>query len=185
MGLDIVEYVIALEGAFGIEIPDADAVGLETPRLLIDYLASRLPVATESPGVPYCLTQRAFYRTRTAAARRFAVPPKSLRPATDLRELMGERISEWGEFRLDLGAREWPRLQSENWWSSYRGGVTTLGQLAGHLALYDTALVRPPGSPWTRTEIEALVLQLLEGETGVDISKYTLDSRFVRDMGLD
>jgi hypothetical protein len=185
MGLDIVEYVIALEGAFGIEIPDADAVHLETPRLVIDYLTSRLPIAAESPAAPLCLTQRAFYRARTAAAQRFAVPPKSLRPASRLREIMGERSSEWSELRLDLGAREWPRLQSESWWSSYRGGVTTLGQLAGHLALYDTALLRPPGTSWSRTEIEALVLQLLERDTGVDLSKYTLDSRFVRDMGLD
>ena len=185
MGLDIVEYVIALEGAFGIEIPDADAVSLSTPRLLIDYVVTRLPMAEPSPGLPNCLTQRAFYRARRAASDRFGVKRGDLRPTSDLRTLIGERRDEWQDLRSDVGASEWPRLRGTGWWSSQLGGVATLGELASHLALYDTVLLRPPGAPWTRTEVEALVLQLLERETGVDMSKYTLDSRFVQDMGLD
>ena len=41
MGLDSVEFVMALEEAFGIYIPDVDAVGLATPRTVIDYLEKR------------------------------------------------------------------------------------------------------------------------------------------------
>ena len=48
MGLDIVELMIAVEGSFDIDIPNEDAARLETPQLLVDYLASRLPTS-ESP----------------------------------------------------------------------------------------------------------------------------------------
>jgi acyl carrier protein len=94
MGLDIVEFVIAVEGSFGIDIPDKDAMALETPRLLIEYLGR-------------------------------------------------------------------------------------------HLATYDVAPMRDPNASWTRQEIETQIVNLIESELGVDMTKYTLDSRFVRDMGLD
>jgi hypothetical protein len=89
MGLDIVEFVIAAEGSFGIDIPDKDAESLETPRLLVEYLAQRLPAT--SRGATRCLTQRTFYRARAATARRFRVDPRSLRPQTVLSEVMGSR----------------------------------------------------------------------------------------------
>jgi acyl carrier protein len=41
MGLDIVEFVIAVEGALDIHIPDKDAERLETPPA-----AHRLPLPT-------------------------------------------------------------------------------------------------------------------------------------------
>ena len=184
MGLDIVEYVLALESTFGITIPDADARRLETPRLVIDYLAGRLPLADEPVIDRPCFTQRAFYRARAAAAARFAVPVKELGPAAALRPLVGGRDG-WRALRADLGAYDWPRLHSDHWLGTHLGGVRTLGELARHLALYDRALLRPAGAPWTRQEIETVVLQLLERETGVEMAKYTLDSRFVKDMGLD
>ena len=183
MGLDIVEFVIAVEGSFGIDIPDKDAESLETPRLLVDYLAQRLP-ATSRPDTR-CLTQRAFYRARTATAHRFRVDQHSLRPQTILSEVIGSRRGEWKGLGEDIGSAEWPRLKSENWFVSNWGGVSTLGELARHLATYDVAAMRDPNAPWTRQEIKALVVGLLETELGVDMTKHTLDSMFVRDMGLD
>jgi acyl carrier protein len=94
MGLDIVEFVIAVEGSFGIDIPDKDAESLETPRLLIEYLGR-------------------------------------------------------------------------------------------HLATYGVAAMRDPNAAWTRQEIETRIVNLIESELGVDMTKHTLDSRFIRDMGLD
>jgi hypothetical protein len=98
---------------------------------------------------------------------------------------MGERRSEWKALRDDLGSKEWPRLKSDNWLGSSLGGVSTLGELARHLATCDVAAMRDPNSPWTREEIKALVVSLIETELGVDMSRYTLDSRFVDDMGVD
>ena len=183
MGLDIVEFVIAVEGSFGINIPDKDAESLETPRLLVEYLGQRL-AATSHPGAA-CLTQRAFYRARSATARRFRVDQHSLWPQTVLSEVIGSRRGEWKDLGEDIGSAQWPRLKSENWFVSNWGGVSTLGELARHLATYDVAAMRDPTAPWTRQEIEALIVGLIESELGVDMTKHTLDSMFVRDMGLD
>jgi acyl carrier protein len=41
MGLDRVELVMAFEEKFGVSIPDADTVGLATPRKVTDYLMEK------------------------------------------------------------------------------------------------------------------------------------------------
>ena len=41
------------------------------------------------------------------------------------------------------------------------------------------------GAPWTDAEIERGVVVIVEAELGVDMKKFTLDSRFVDDMGAD
>jgi hypothetical protein len=183
MGLDIVEYVLAVEGALDIDIPDKDAEGLETPRILIDYLCRRLDAAGDRNF--NCLSQRAFYRARNATSERFDLDRRSLRPETVLADVMSSRTSEWKALGTDIGSTEWPRLKSDNWVASRLGGVSTLGELAKHLSTYDVAAMRNPDAAWTRQEIQAVVLNLLEIELGVDMRRYTLDSRFVRDMGLD
>jgi hypothetical protein len=182
MGLDIVEFVIAVEGSFGIDIPDKDAETLLTPRLLSDYIARRLAVITGPDKT--CLTQRAYYRSRRATAQRFGFDRRSLRPQTRLLDVVGSRKSEWKALREDVGSTQWPRLKTDNWLSSRLGGVSTLGELAQHLATYDVAAMRDPNAPWTRKEIEAVITSLLETELGVDMAKHTFDSEFVRDMGL-
>ena len=181
MGLDIIEFVMAVEGTFGIDIPDADASRLETPRMLIDYLTVRLNVAPES-GQP-CLSQRAFYRSRAALAQRLGVDRRSLRRDSHLRAVLGKRSGEWKEIGRDLGSRTWPPLKSESSWFAGAGGVTTLGELAENLAVYDAGILRDPNAPWTKTEIEVIVRALIARELAVDMSQYTLDSYFVRDMG--
>ena len=183
MGLDIVEFVIAVEDALNIDIPNKDAERLETPRMLIDYLCQRFDATHH--GEVNCLSQRAFYRARRATAERFGVERHSLRPKTEFADVMRSRTSEWNALRADIGSTEWPRLKSDNRFTSRLGGVSTLGELAQHLGAYDVAAMRNPDAPWTQKEIQAVVLSLLEKELGVDMSRYTLDSQFVRDMGLD
>jgi len=43
MGLDSVELVMAIEEEFGIEIADADAAHMRTPRDVIDHISRRCP----------------------------------------------------------------------------------------------------------------------------------------------
>lgn len=181
MGLDIIEFVIAVEGTFGIDIPDADAVHLETPRQLIDYISDHVLLDVTAPNV--CLSQRAFYRSRAAITRRFGVQRGLLRPHTRLRDVLGNRRDEWKALGRDVGATIWPRLRSESRVFTALGGVATLGELAQDLATYDVAALRGHATAWTRQEIEVVVLGLIERELSVDMSRYTLDSRFVRDMG--
>ena len=118
-------------------------------------------------------------------AHRFGQDRHSMHPETKLGTLIGDRAGEWKDLGDDLDARSWPRLYRDGWLASRLGGIRTMGELSKHLALYEVSALREPGLPWTRQEIERVALQLLEYETGVEMSKFTLDSRFVRDMGLD
>jgi hypothetical protein len=83
MGLDLVEFTIAIEDAFGIFIPDADAQRLDTPGSLLEYLEGRL-----HRGSAACLEQRAFYRLRQAGMRVLNRPREAFRPSTQWIELL-------------------------------------------------------------------------------------------------
>src|SRR6059058_133850 len=65
MGLDLIEFTIAVEDSFQISIPDADASRIQTPGQLVNYLLTRLPPASSSQ----CLDQCAFYSLRRATMR--------------------------------------------------------------------------------------------------------------------
>lgn len=53
MGLDVVELVMAVESAFDVEIPDADAERLHTVGLLYDYVRDRAAPSGARDGDPY------------------------------------------------------------------------------------------------------------------------------------
>jgi hypothetical protein len=80
LGLEIVELVMAVEESFDIEVPDAEAQEIVTPRQLVDYLAARLSL----DSTPACLSQRAFYRLRRAIRQLGPSDPPSVRPSTEL-----------------------------------------------------------------------------------------------------
>lgn len=183
LGLDLVELVIATEAAFGIAISDDVVATLDTPRKVIDYLEVRLEPSSASD----CLTQLAFYRVRSAVARRFDRPPRSLTPRTPVASLLPERGGEtqWSQLGAELGADHWPKWREANWLRRrFKVGPATLGDTSRYLAERYPAAVKGERG-WTRAEIEATFLRLLVEITAVDLSKYTLDSRFVDDMGID
>lgn len=60
MGLGAVELVMAVEARFGIEIPDADAAAITTPRKLIDSVCAKVGAKDQAK----CVSQRSFYRVR-------------------------------------------------------------------------------------------------------------------------
>jgi len=174
---------MAVEVAFGVEIADADAERIRTPRDLMTHLRGRLPDAPD--GAP-CLTQQAFYQTRRAIVHRFGRRRAALRPATALAGVIpaAGRAEHWRALRADLAVEAWPRFPEPGWRTDALGGPQTLGDLARHLAMRNPAAVKS-GAGWTDAEIERVVTALVEAEFGVDMAKFTLDSSFVDDMGVD
>jgi len=67
MGLDGVEFIMAVEEAFQIAIPDADAQQMFTPGDVVTYVYARVG----SEGGHGCAEQRAFYRLRHASMKVF------------------------------------------------------------------------------------------------------------------
>lgn len=185
MGLDAVEYISAIEESFNVEIPDAEAARMVTPRDVVDYLTIQVPVVRDGP----CLSQRAFYRLRAALREQSPRDPLSLiTPDTELDAIVPqrERGQAWQRVRDQLGAAKFPGpptpadwFRRLAWWRPRRVRAV----IRYVVAYAPRAVVGEHG--WTRPQIAAVVTALCEEEFGVDMRRFTLDSEFVRDMGVD
>ncbi len=184
MGLDLIEYVMAVEDAFGIAIPDEDAARLETAGQMVDYLCGRLGEASEGPP----LIQSAFYRLRAAVAAELGIPPRRVLPQTDLGSLTDRSEREiWAAVGRRLGVE--PKVLSHapqwGWVVNLRKAPSrSFGAIAERLAMLRPAAVRPPSTPWTRRQVTEVVLRLLSHQNATVLSEADLGRRFVRDLGM-
>ena len=107
MGLDGVELVMAVEEEFGLEISDADAEKLRTPRDLIDVVCTKM--ADVKPG-GVCQSQHAFYKLRRALCTQTGQPRKTITPATRLADLLPAdmRNPAWQKLRDAVQPEKWP-----------------------------------------------------------------------------
>jgi len=178
MGLDSVEFVLAIEESFGLYVPDADAVVLTTPRRLIAYLEKRLVPADSSE----CLDQMAFYSVRRAAVRVLERPRTAVVPTARWDEVLDAKNHrrQWELVGQATGLPKWPRL---NLLGSIPADVQTIGGTARFLATTCPSAVKGKAPAWTKAEITQVVTRLMETELG--ITKFDLDDRFVQDLGVD
>src|SRR5688500_20273420 len=106
MGLDLVEFVMAVEDAFGIAIANEDAAQLRTPGDVIEYVHSQFPAAS----IGTCLSQRAFYKIRRAIRRDLGVSASSIRPTAPLTAVFGASESPaCSRLQTELASHRWPR----------------------------------------------------------------------------
>ncbi len=177
MGLDGVELVMAWEESFGITITDAEAANLRTPRLATDLIYRKL-AAGDTPGPGGCLTQRAFYRLRSAFGGAFAVPRARVRPSTLLDSLLpaGRRREHWQALQTRVGVTRFPKL----FFGRPPFGCNTVGGLAARLAARQPGCFRQPSEPWTRAQVRSLVRRLIVEQLG--IKTFSDDDDFVRDL---
>ncbi len=178
MGLESVELVMAFEEAFEIDIPDAVASGMITPRQTIDYVASRL--ATVPAG--RCLTQQIFYRLRRGL-RAESGAGHAFRPATKVREIAEKREwpGLWTRVREAAGAPGWPdRIPRKGWLID---GPETLRELTVHIAMHLPSPDVGRGESWTRERIELTVRRTVWDS--LRVKGFALDDQYVRDMGVD
>jgi len=178
MGLDIVEFVISVEDAFGIAIPNQVAQNLVTPRAVADYVQSRLAAGNDE----VCHSQRAFYMLRAAAVQSLEVPRGRVTPNSKWRALLpgGAFSKKWKRLGKVVGVSDWPA-------SSIPGYTPppsrTVGATAEYLAQRFPALVKGHGSAWSRREIETVLAGLIQHVLG--IASFGWDDRFVEDLRLD
>lgn len=181
MGLDGVEFLMSLEEAFGIHVPDAAAFTLRTPRLVIDYIHVQLPQTGESAGI--CLPQRAFYRLRDILTSWLWIDRSAVRPASDLDDLLPAegRTATWARIGDVFGARRWTRV---GWWGSpTRTRVNTMREAATWIAANMPVAIKRPDEAWVRSEVAWVVDRMIRDRLG--IYEYGLDDDFVRDLGVD
>jgi hypothetical protein len=169
MGLDGVELIMAYEEAFGVRFADQDMPRMRTPRDVIEFVSSRVPVTTGAS----CLTQRAFYTVRAAVLEMSPVERRQLVTLTPLSQVfplvppavISKRLSEKLGLRLHVPVER----------------LSTMGELAVWLAENAVSLIKR-GEPWSRGEIAHLVRAITLAELG-DVA-YDEDARFVEDLGV-
>lgn len=184
MGLDLVEYVMAVEEAFEVDIPDADAVHLETPAKLIDYLCARLSETADGPP----LVQTAFYWLRRALADELVVPRGVIRPSSTVGELTNRPENDvWKAVasRLEVNPKFLTHAPIAKWLARLvRAPGRTVGDLAAQLAMLHPSVFKRAGEGWTRAQITEVALRLVEYETGTTVGVAHLHSSFVHDLGM-
>src|SRR5207248_219742 len=109
MGLDIVEFVMSVENAFDLRIPDKAAQSMTTPRRLIDYLHGRLPRSS----LGYCLSQRIFYQLREALSEQLSIDRTAISPGTNLLDIIPEIVH--ALIAVELGMRRSQYTEDSRW----------------------------------------------------------------------
>jgi hypothetical protein len=178
MGLDSVEFVFAIEDAFGVAIADQDAEQMATPRHVVEYLLARLP----STEASICSEQRAFYRLRRAIVQAYRLPKDSVRPDTPWDAILPKEYAAraWDQLHKVVGVANWPRYQV--FWKRSQA-ATTVGATAHFLASASPAALKVPGEGWSRPEVERIVQHLMWEELG--INAFDWDDQFHKDLGVN
>jgi hypothetical protein len=177
VGLDLIEFTIAVEDALRLSIPDADAERLRTPGELVEYLLVRLALADH----PACLDQGAFYALRRAGMAVLGKTRNAFRPSTQWDELIPKRQRRrlWHSLHHATGTSKWPKLVPFT--GTFYRDVATIGGTARYLATYTPGAFKPERGAWSRTEVEQVITRLMFEELG--ITQFRWDQQFVKDLG--
>lgn len=108
MGLDLVEFTMDIEEAFGVTFSQDDAESIRTPRQLIDYLYAQVRQSDSK----VCLTQRAFHRLRKAAQQELGAARSAVRPTTLWVSIVPteNRQAHWNRLHASMKVKPWPTL---------------------------------------------------------------------------
>ncbi|MBI4859056.1 MAG: hypothetical protein HY815_02095 [Candidatus Riflebacteria bacterium] len=171
------EFLMALEKAFDLRIPDEIAISMRTPQKVIEYIYSQMPHGES--GV--CLPQRAFYRLRDVLAGWFCLDRSEIRPSTRLDEIIPpqDREAIWAKVGEVFDIARWPRIG----WSLLKPRVKTVAEAAIYLATTKPTAIKLADEFWTEHEVAWVVDQLIRKQLGV--AEYELDHDFVKDLGVD
>lgn len=178
MGLDGVEFVMAIEDSFQIAIPDEDAERMLTPGDVVNYVFARVG----SEDRPVCIEQRAFYRLRRASMRVFARPRSAIRPGTRWNDILPRRRRRrnWRLLHQATGTPHWPRLTILG---NVPDAVATVGGTAQYLAAHGAAAFQRPREGLSRRDVEDTITRLMREY--LRITEFRWDQEFVRDLGVD
>ena len=182
MGLDIVEFVMAVEESFETRIPNRDAEKITTPRKLIDYLHGQLPQALSAS----CLSQRAFYILRREVRLQIRHGHLRLRPNTKFDDILPENKAReaWHQIGNRLRAKHWSSARPGRWLTWLIGPkIRTLGEAAEYLATYSASRLKRAGEGWSWNEVAWVTDRIMRDHLA--ITEYSLDDRFVQELGVD
>jgi hypothetical protein len=181
MGLDGVEIVMEIEEVFGITITRAEGRELRTPRLLSEFVASKVQALPDE----FCLTQQTFYRLRRAFQTTMPALASDIRLQTRLDQVVHQDqwSSVWSAVRSAANAPEWPLTVAWPTWRNLHSGPKTIRDLVWHIALVLTPPRDQAPARWTRQQVEHTVRRIILEESGVG-PDYDSEKQFA-ELGID
>jgi hypothetical protein len=178
MGLDILEFVMDVEEKFGIEIADNDAPKLTTPRLLVDYIMSKVKQGQDRG----CLSQREFYRLRRTLIDRRWTTREAFKPETSLEEVVPRtnRRSAWQHLGNEITRPNLPDLRRPTY---IKVALAVIGALAFFLPFLEGVpeIARDNVGP-TGVSFLSLILVVWVGILATQPLKLTLPFNSVEDF---
>lgn len=220
MGLDAVELLMTCEDEFGVVIPDEDAYKCTTPKVLAEYIYSRVRQSIDSP----CPPQSGFYKLRKSLISSFNLKRSDIYPDSKLEQFFTNTTKEcWHQLEKELNCGSLPRLEIGPRLHLFLYYLLPLSLitflLVSDRALAFTALFiilyyvfvsniafrfgycvpkkystvndliplvsSSKTTVWSPEEILDRVMSLTSQQTGLELSKFTPDSHFINDIGLD
>lgn len=107
MGLDIAEFVIAVEEAFQINIMESDAQNIETLGSLVDYLERETAKSPHSKAEADYIFREGFLTLQRFLVKELGVDPAQLSPETEIAPLLMPfrlRRRLWRKMRKEISA---------------------------------------------------------------------------------
>jgi hypothetical protein len=180
MGLDIVEIVMGLEQAFGIEIANEAAEQMRTPRIIVEFLAKKLNAVDDPPS--YCLSARAFHRFRQSCLAVSSIPRRAISPDAQLSQLFpgSKGNTLWKSVGQHMGSVEFPSMPYGLGWLNR---VKRIRDLIDWLVTEHTHSLMTPGKSWSRSHIRTVVRAIIARVIGRN--DFPDDADFVHDLRLD
>lgn len=178
MGLDAVELVMAVEEAFGIAIPDAEAAKMITPALMISYVQNSVSSRPESNA---CISLRAFHRVRAGLMKSTGVGRSEVTLKTPINKLFSgpQRTQHWKDFQAYLSLTSLPNLGFGTGWLF---SPTSVNDLVSIAISQSSDELREQRS-WTHHEVREIVRRIISDQLG--IRDFNDADEFVRDLGVD
>ncbi len=180
MGLDSVELIMLWEQAFAVHLDQSDVANVRTPHDAIDILVLRLDASDHHAGA--CLSTLAFNRLRKGLVQGACVARARVRPGARLRDLLppAGRRSRW---KAALRSAGLPATGSLTWGTDLLIRPTTIAEAVQWIVASMPKMLKDPDETWTRCEIRTVIRAAILEVLGV--TKFSDDSDFVRDLGMD
>ena len=178
MGLDTVELVIAIEETFDLSIPNKDLETMTTPRHIIKYVQERVG---STPRRNSCLSQRAFYKVRSAITSSSKASRKEVRPNTRIGSLFpyASRDQDWKTFVNCCGLGNLPKIRFGR--SIFYSPTRVRDLVASEVSRMAEEL--KTSDNWSDAEVRSVVRLIVSEQ--LNIEKFSDDDRFVEELGID
>ena len=176
MGLESVELVMAWEDAFGIELSEAEAVSIQTPRATTDCIYNKLK--SPAPEDTGCLAMRAFQRLRRGFQIE-GIPRNAVHPDAKLAGILpGPRRRDLlNSLRQRAGLPPLRRLPFGLQFTSGRVRDLVLDTVIEH-----HATLRLPAHGWSRAQVREVIRAVMYAQLA--LRHFSDTAEFIRDLNI-